>query len=40
MVLDPNLDSPANMDAAVMFKNDYAGWKKKVRQLARKSVEG
>eukprot|EP00913_Durusdinium_trenchii_P018085 g16993.t1 len=40
MLVDPNVDSPANIDAAVNMKNDYEGWKKKVRQLTRKSVEG
>eukprot|EP00931_Biecheleriopsis_adriatica_P007948 TRINITY_DN109189_c0_g1_i1.p1 TRINITY_DN109189_c0_g1~~TRINITY_DN109189_c0_g1_i1.p1 ORF type:complete len:191 (-),score=51.17 TRINITY_DN109189_c0_g1_i1:96-596(-) len=40
MLLDPNLESPANIDAAVNMKNDLDGWKKKVRQLTRKSVEG
>lgn len=40
MLVDPNLNSPANIDAAVHLKNDPEGWKKKVRQLTRKSVEG
>lgn len=30
MLLDPNLNSPANIDAAVHLKNDPEGWKKKV----------
>ena len=29
MLVDPNLNSPANIDAAVNMKNDYDGWKKK-----------
>ena len=29
MLLDPNLNSPANIDAAVHLKNDPDGWKKK-----------
>lgn len=29
MLVDPNLNSPANIDAAVNMKNDYEGWKKK-----------
>ena len=29
MLVDPNLNSPANIDAAVHMKNDYEGWKKK-----------
>mmetsp|Transcript_3077 Transcript_3077/g.4806 ORF Transcript_3077/g.4806 Transcript_3077/m.4806 type:complete len:167 (-) Transcript_3077:261-761(-) len=40
MLVDPNLESPANIDAAVQMKNDLDGWKKKVRKLTRKSVEG
>jgi len=40
MLVDPNLTSPANVDAAVQMKNDPDAWKKRVRQLARKSVEG
>ena len=30
MLVDPNTESPANIDAAVMFKDDYTAWKKKV----------
>jgi len=40
MLLDPNSDSPANLDAAAMYKNEKENWKKKVRMLTRKSVEG
>ncbi|CAD7962268.1 unnamed protein product [Amoebophrya sp. A25] len=40
MLLDPNPNSPANMDAAVMYRDKTAEWKKKVRALTRKSVEG
>merc|ERR1740130_993908 len=40
MLVDPNLNSPANIDAAVQMKNDYDGWKKRTRQLTRKSVDG
>jgi len=40
MLVDPNLNSPANMDAAVMYKNERDEWKKKVKRLVRKSVEG
>lgn len=29
MLVDPNLNSPANIDAAVNMKNDYDAWKKK-----------
>lgn len=40
MLVDPNVNSPANMDAAVMYKDSYDEWKKKVKKLTRKSVEG
>ena len=40
MLLDPNPNSPANMDAAVMYRDSNAEWKKKVRALTRKSIEG
>eukprot|EP00742_Colponemidia_sp_Colp-10_P001228 GILJ01001321.1.p1 GENE.GILJ01001321.1~~GILJ01001321.1.p1 ORF type:complete len:166 (+),score=30.12 GILJ01001321.1:65-562(+) len=40
MLSDPNLDSPANVDAAVHIKNDPEGYKKKVRALTRRTVEG
>jgi ubiquitin-conjugating enzyme E2 G1 len=40
MLVDPNLNSPANIDAAVHMRNDADGYKKKVRQLVRRSVEG
>ena len=36
---DPNCDSPANVDAAVMFRNNRKEYEKKVRQLALKSME-
>jgi ubiquitin-conjugating enzyme E2 G1 len=32
MLIGPNLDSPANVDAAVQYKNDMPGYKKRVRQ--------
>ncbi len=37
MLNDPNISSPANIDAAKQFKSDLAGYKKKVRQLAIKA---
>ncbi|EER01196.1 ubiquitin conjugating enzyme, putative [Perkinsus marinus ATCC 50983] len=40
MLASPNLDSPANVDAAVEFKKDYPAYKKKVRRLVRQSIEG
>jgi ubiquitin-conjugating enzyme E2 G1 len=33
MLCAPNLDSPANVDAAIEYKNNYEAYKKKVRQL-------
>ena len=40
MLIDPNLESPANVDASVMLKNDKQGYNKKIRMLAQKSIEG
>ena len=34
MLNDPNIDSPANLDASVQFKSDKEGYNKKVRRLA------
>jgi len=39
MLNDPNDESPANLDAAVMWRNDRAAFKKKVRQIVRKSQD-
>ena len=39
MLADPNLSSPANMDAAVMMRNERDVYVKKVKQLVRKSIE-
>jgi ubiquitin-conjugating enzyme E2 G1 len=39
MLSDPNDESPANLDAAVQWRNDRAAFKKKVRQTVRKSQE-
>ena len=39
MLSDPNDESPANLDAAVMWRNDRVAFKKKVRQTVRKSQE-
>jgi len=35
----PNLDSPANVDAAKQVREDFTGYKKKVRRLVRRSAE-
>jgi ubiquitin-protein ligase len=40
MLSDPNPDSPANIEAAKQFREDYQGFCKKVRRLARKTIEG
>ncbi|TFJ88032.1 hypothetical protein NSK_000386 [Nannochloropsis salina CCMP1776] len=39
MLSDPNDESPANIDAAVQWRNDRAGFKKRVRAVVRKSQE-
>ncbi|KAG8944926.1 Ubiquitin-conjugating enzyme E2 15 [Tulasnella sp. 424] len=36
---NPNLESPANVDAAKEVRDDLPGYKKKVRRLVRKSAE-
>ncbi|KAJ7468629.1 ubiquitin-conjugating enzyme [Mycena latifolia] len=35
----PNLDSPANIEAALEVRKDLEGYKKKVRRLVRRSAE-
>ena len=39
MLSDPNLDSPANIDAAKHLKEDQAAFNKKVKKLTQLSVE-
>ncbi|VDM50046.1 unnamed protein product [Toxocara canis] len=39
MLADPNRESPANVDAAKMMRDDYAAFKKKVAACVRKSQE-
>lgn len=39
MLSDPNDESPANIDAAVMWRNDRDAFKKKSRLLVRKSQD-
>jgi len=39
MLSDPNDESPANLDAAVQWRNDRTAFKKKVRQIVRKSQD-
>jgi ubiquitin-conjugating enzyme E2 G1 len=38
MLISPNLESPANVDASVLYKNDRNAFNKKLRLLARKSI--
>ena len=40
MLVDPNLNSPANIDAAVHLKNDPEGWKKKASRIPRMGIFG
>lgn len=40
MLSDPNDESPANIDAAVMWRNDKPAFKKRVRDCVRRSQEG
>jgi len=39
MLSAPNADSPANIDAAVQFREDQKAFKKRVRQCVRKSQD-
>jgi len=39
MLNDPNISSPANIDAAVEYRDNYETYKKKVRKLTIQSVE-
>lgn len=39
MLCDPNLASPANVDAAKMLKDDPEEYTRRVKKLAAKSVE-
>jgi len=39
MLNDPNLDSPANIDAAKNFREDIESYNKKVKKLTSLSVE-
>jgi ubiquitin-conjugating enzyme E2 G1 len=39
MLNDPNIMSPANIDASVEFRDNFEVYKKKVRKLAIQSVD-
>ena len=38
MLSDPNLESPANVDAAKMWKNDWVNYKKIIYQTISKLI--
>ena len=40
MMNEPNIESPANIDAAKMFRDDPKAYKKKVRECAARTLEG
>lgn len=39
MLCDPNIESPANLDAAKLWRDDLPSFKKMCRQCVRKSQE-
>ncbi len=39
MLSDPNDESPANLDAAIMWRTSQSDFKKRVRQVVRKSQD-
>ena len=39
MLNDPNIESPANLDASLQFRDDVTAYNKKVRVLSAKSIE-
>ena len=39
LLTDPNVDSPANVEAAKLYKTDRAIYRRRVRRCARRSVE-
>lgn len=39
MLSEPNLDSPANVDAAVEMKKDRQAYKQRIRKLVRDSLD-
>lgn len=39
MLSTPNDESPANVEAAIQWRNDIKGYNRKLQQLARKSME-
>ena len=39
MLNDPNIDSPANIDASIEFRDKIDDYKKKVRRLTSESID-
>lgn len=39
MLNEPNISSPANVDAAVQFRDDPKGYRRKVREIVAKTME-
>ena len=39
MLSSPNIDSPANLEASLMYRDHIADYNQKVRALAQKSIE-
>lgn len=39
MLNDPNINSPANLDASLQFRDNRTEYNKKVRKMAQKSTE-
>ena len=40
MLSEPNIDSPANIDAAKMFREDTKAYRRKVRECVERSLDG
>jgi len=40
MLSSPNTDSPANIDAAKMLRDDKEGYRKRCAKVVRASIEG
>ena len=39
MLCEPNCDSPANVDAAVMYRDDKKGYKRRMRRCVEASYD-
>lgn len=40
MLSEPNVDSPANVDAAKMFRDDPKAYRRRVRECVERSLDG